>query len=72
MIGIFSFAVAGLTNDTVVGSQNMYWILLGTGFAINRVIQKNREAVRIEAEREAARQREKEQEKQLRLKKKKR
>lgn len=72
MIGIFSFAVAGLTNDTVVGSQNMYWILLGTGFAVNRVIQKNREAVRIEAEREAARQREKEQEKQLRLKKKKR
>lgn len=72
MIGIFSFAVAGLTNDTVVGSQNMYWILLGTGFAVNRVIHKSREAARIEAEREAARQREKEQEKQLRLKKKKR
>lgn len=72
MIGIFSFAVAGLTNDTVVGSQNMYWILLGTGFAVNRVIHKSREAVRIEAEREAARQREKEQAKQAKLKKKKR
>lgn len=72
MIGIFSFAVAGLTNDTVVGSQNMYWILLGTGFAVNRVIHKSREAAWIEAEREAARKREKEQEKQLRLKKKKR
>lgn len=56
LIGIFSFAVAGLTNDTVVGSQYMYWTLLGFGFAVNRVIKKSREAARIEAEREAERE----------------
>ncbi len=42
-VGIFSFAVAGITNDTVVGSQNIYWILLGTGYAVNRVIKLKKE-----------------------------
>lgn len=38
LVGIFSFAVAGITNDTVIGTQNIYWILLGAGYAINRTI----------------------------------
>lgn len=44
LVGIFSFAVAGITNDTVIGTQNIYWILLGTGYAVNRTIaqKKNR------------------------------
>lgn len=43
MIGIFSFAVAGITNDTVVGSQYIYWILLGAGYAVNRLIKVKKE-----------------------------
>lgn len=42
LVGIFSFAVAGITNDTVIGTQNIYWILLGTGYAINRMIHQKR------------------------------
>lgn len=42
LVGIFSFAIAGLTNDTVIGSQNIYWILLGTGYAVNRTIRQKR------------------------------
>lgn len=45
LVGIFSFAVAGITNDTVVGSQTIYWILLGVGYAVNRVIAAGRDAV---------------------------
>lgn len=45
LVGIFSFAVAGITNDTVVGSQTIYWILLGAGYAVNRVIVAGRTAV---------------------------
>lgn len=59
-VGMISFAVAGLTNDTVVGSQNIYWILLGTGYAVNRVIIVSREAARMAAEREAEKQKMKE------------
>lgn len=43
MIGVFSFAVAGITNDTVVGSQYIYWILLGAGYAVNRLIKVKKE-----------------------------
>lgn len=57
MIGIFSFAIAGITNDTVVGSQNIYWILLGTGYAVNRTIKKvKEEAERLTAKQSARRQ----------------
>lgn len=37
--GIFAFAVASLTNDGIVGTQVMYWVLLGTGYAINRTLR---------------------------------
>lgn len=50
MIGIFSFAVAGITNDTVVGSQVIYWILLGVGFAANRIMRVNQENAQRAAE----------------------
>lgn len=39
LAGIFAFAVSGITNDTVIGSQVIYWILLGTGYAVNRTIK---------------------------------
>jgi hypothetical protein len=42
MTGMFCFAIAEITNDTVVGTQNIYWILLGLGFAINRIIRTQR------------------------------
>lgn len=42
LTGMFAFALAELTNDTVVGTQNIYWILLGTGFAVNRIIRTER------------------------------
>lgn len=44
LIGIFSFAIAGITNDTIIGTQNIYWILLGAGYAINRTIHQKRTA----------------------------
>lgn len=44
LTGMFAFFIAELTNDTVVGTQNIYWILLGTGFAINRIICAERSA----------------------------
>ncbi len=42
MSAMVSFAVSGITNDSVIGSQVIYWVLLGLGFAINKVIEKNR------------------------------
>lgn len=36
--GIFAFAISGITNDTIVGTQIIYWTLLGTGYAVNRTI----------------------------------
>ncbi|MCI8365431.1 MAG: O-antigen ligase family protein [Eubacterium sp.] len=39
LVGIFSFAVSGITNDTIIGTQVIYWILLGTGYAVNRIIR---------------------------------
>ena len=35
-----SYSIVSLTNDAVVGVQSSYWILLGLGYAINRIIQK--------------------------------
>lgn len=37
--GIFAFGVASLTNDGIVGTQVIYWVLLGTGYAINRMLK---------------------------------
>ncbi len=39
LVGIFSFAVSGITNDTIIGTQVIYWTLLGTGYAVNRIIR---------------------------------
>lgn len=41
LTGIFAFAIAGITNDTIIGTQNIYWILLGTGYAVNRISGKS-------------------------------
>lgn len=32
--GILAYGIAGLTNDTVIGGQIVYWTLLGTGMAV--------------------------------------
>lgn len=40
--GMFAFAVASLTNDGIVGTQVIYWVLLGTGYAINRILKAER------------------------------
>lgn len=37
--GIFAFTIASLTNDGIVGTQVLYWTLLGTGYAVNRTIK---------------------------------
>lgn len=37
--GMFAFTVASLTNDGIVGTQVLYWVLLGTGYAVNRTIR---------------------------------
>lgn len=34
-----AFTIVGLTNDAVVGVQSSYWILLGLGFAVNRMLR---------------------------------
>lgn len=39
LVGIFSFAVSGITNDTIIGTQVIYWTLLGAGYAVNRIIR---------------------------------
>jgi O-Antigen ligase. len=39
LVGIFAFAVSGITNDTIIGTQVIYWTLLGTGYAVNRIIR---------------------------------
>ena len=64
-VGIFAFAISGITNDTIVGTQVIYWILLGAGFAINRTIRTERE----KAIQQALQQNKKAQEKQDRRKK---
>ncbi len=42
MIGMLGYAITGLTNDTIIGVQNIYWILLGVGYALIRVIKVER------------------------------
>lgn len=42
MTGMLAYAITGLTNDTIIGVQTTYWILLGVGFALTRVIRAER------------------------------
>lgn len=37
-IGIIGYALSGITNDSIIGVAHLYWILLGTGFSVNRFI----------------------------------
>lgn len=39
-IASISYWIVSLTNDAVVGVQSSYWILLGLGFAINRLLKQ--------------------------------
>ncbi len=39
-IGSISYWIVSLTNDAVVGVQSSYWILLGLGFAVNRLLKQ--------------------------------
>lgn len=51
MIGVIGYLIAGLSNDSCVATAPLFWILLGTGFALNRI---NREAARAAKAAEAA------------------
>nr|MBP3598632.1 O-antigen ligase family protein [Eubacterium sp.] len=42
LTGMVCFAITGITNDTVIGVQNIYWILLALGHALNRSIKTAR------------------------------
>lgn len=45
-ISSLSFSIVSLTNDAVVGVQSSYWIILGLGFSINRMLKaQKRETV---------------------------
>lgn len=39
-ISMISYQIVSLTNDAVPGVQSSYWILLGFGFAVNRIIRR--------------------------------
>lgn len=40
-IGIIGYALSGITNDSIIGAAHLYWILLGTGFSVNRFLVKS-------------------------------
>ena len=37
-IGIAGYMVAGLANDSTVCVAPVFWVLLGTGFAVNHLV----------------------------------
>lgn len=39
-LGIIGYLFAGIFNDSCVALAPLYWIFLGTGFAVNRIIEK--------------------------------
>lgn len=45
MLGIIGYLIAGLSNDSCVAVAPLFWILLGMGFAVNRI---NRERAKAE------------------------
>jgi hypothetical protein len=40
-IGTFSYMICGITNDSNISVSPIFWILLGTGFAINKIIRED-------------------------------
>lgn len=40
-VAVISFLIAGLVNDSTVGTSIVYWTLLGIGFACNSIVEKN-------------------------------
>ncbi len=51
MIGVIGYLVAGLSNDSCVTIAPLFWILLGMGFAVNRM---NRDTMKAAKAAEAA------------------
>lgn len=39
-IGTISYWIVSMTNDAVIGVQSSYWILLGLGYAVNRLLKQ--------------------------------
>ncbi|MGN1206195.1 MAG: O-antigen ligase family protein [Eubacterium sp.] len=39
LMSSISYMIVGLTNDAVVGVHSSYWILLGLGYAVNRMLK---------------------------------
>ena len=40
-VAVISFLIAGLVNDSTVGTSIVYWTLLGIGFACSSIVEKN-------------------------------
>lgn len=40
LLGIVGYGIAGITNDSCVALAPIAWVLLGVGFAINRIVKK--------------------------------
>ncbi len=49
MIGVIGYLVAGLSNDSSVTIAPLFWILLGMGFAVNRMNRDAMKAAKIAA-----------------------
>ena len=41
MLGTFDYMIIGLANDSNVNTAPMFWILLGTGMAVNQIVKNN-------------------------------
>ena len=46
MLGVIGYLIAGISNDSCVTIAPIFWVLLGIGFAVNRI---NREAAKEKA-----------------------
>lgn len=44
LLGTVSYLVMGITNDSKVGPATLFWLLLGIGFAVNRLVKLEQES----------------------------
>lgn len=42
MLGILGYCTMGITNDSLVVTAPMFWLMLGVGFAVNRIIKNSK------------------------------
>lgn len=44
LLSVISYLVMGITNDSKVGPATLFWLLLGIGFAVNRLVKLEQES----------------------------